>query len=993
MSYSKVFFHTAAPCRNCGGLGDMHAALDAAAIPFGVYGVNDGGHVAAAMRYEHAGPVIYRDLNFDYVPYHVQADAMKGVEYWRQIEAKLPPEVIAHKDRIWIEVFNEPDRERAEAVGRWQYHLATAAIARGFKFCGPGWSTGTPERDAWTGTWMRKYLDLCAVSPDRCAVTLHEYSLDAGLIISGAPYLVGRFQFLLDACDEMGIARPTVFITEAGWTHNAMPPAKNAMDDIDWLAGYYAAHPEIKAAFLWTLTGGGDKVQLGRELAALVKPVTEYALTTRFPDAAEPPKPPATPPGNLLVNPSFEDGWTDSGKYTTTQNPDGWMVEWNAGAVYRNPHSEWEYQVGEAVHKSRAMLPVSERETFVWDGEWTFKVFAGNRAFWARLKQDLDLPAGRYRLTTPVWVDCYRWEGGKDYDVEPYQCETLVKVNDRHIGDWRYLVAGRRNSPAVEFDHTGGGLKLAVHLRCNWPISNNLWLDGWNLQAVEVAEPEPEPPPPPPPTTEDKPVVDISHHQGRVNWDVLAGKVAAVIIRAGNGLTEDREARRNCGEAIRLGVPFAVYHYWQPGVDPKAQGAYFGKLARELAPGRLCCVDLEEQDGNPTASRAQAYIDAVADAVDHDPMIYTSAGYWRGVLGSPDWGADYLLWIAAWTTASRPAVPSPFTGWTLWQYAVRDIKPSEWGVQSARLDFNRLVPTVEADEFFAPDWYGKPEGANAQLWQAGQDGKLIGRHPTFALEAAMLDDGYYPVGNETRVTAGDVAYAIHLGADAEGDERLYVARAGAWGEIWYIDGTDAAPEPEPPPQADDAIDLLPYIKGDGRLYEVRHPSGATETFQTQSDGANFWLVKNSQYESFRVDDNYIWRGVDTSPGGGRYYQQAEPLRDMARWCPRFMSPGQSWEGPGHNVQFYLKADCSKSALNSGWAVNRISFGQHYDSITMNGITVPDVVELTNGTETWLFARGFGLVSWRSPWGASEIVEVFAPGQRPDNVRETIPCLK
>ena len=49
------------------------------------------------------------------------------------------------------------------------------------------------------------------------------------------------------------------------------------------------------------------------------------------------------------------------------------------------------------------------------------------------------------------------------------------------------------------------------------------------------------------------------------------------------------------------------------------------------------------------------------------------------------------------------------------------------------------------------------------------------------------------------------------------------------------------------------IDLLAYFRGDGRLYEVRHGDGQTETFQTQTDGETFYLVKNSQFEQLYAD--------------------------------------------------------------------------------------------------------------------------------------------
>ena len=91
-------------------------------------------------------------------------------------------------------------------------------------------------------------------------------------------------------------------------------------------------------------------------------------------------------------------------------------------------------------------------------------------------------------------------------------------------------------------------------------------------------------------------------------------------------------------------------------------------------------------------------------------------------------------------------------------------------------------------------------------------------------------------------------------------------------------------------------DIAAYMNGDGRMYEVRHADGRTETFQVRQRGTSeldFDLIKNHQYESMSYDSQYIWRGIDTSPGGAppyaeypgqnRYYIQYEPGKAMARW--------------------------------------------------------------------------------------------------------------
>jgi len=106
-----------------------------------------------------------------------------------------------------------------------------------------------------------------------------------------------------------------------------------------------------------------------------------------------------------------------------------------------------------------------------------------------------------------------------------------------------------------------------------------------------------------------------------------------------------------------------------------------------------------------------------------------------------------------------------------------------------------------------------------------------------------------------------------------------------------------------------------------------------------------------------------------------------------------MRIGETFRGFGHHVQFYLKHDCSRSDLNSGRATNQTTLVAHHDAITWNNITVRDVIELKGiGEERYFFARGFGLVGWRSPWGESGVAELHAPQARPDNVRLRIPCM-
>jgi hypothetical protein len=147
--------------------------------------VDNGGLVAVdGARFAHADPLIYRTTATDVAPYHLTPQGA-AQQQWALLMSKLPPEVKALKARIWVEIGNEQDKTRADWLGHYYAELAAIALPQGYRICGPGWATGEPEPADWeTPGWLR-YLRLCAASPGRLAVTVHEYSLNEMSIMAG----------------------------------------------------------------------------------------------------------------------------------------------------------------------------------------------------------------------------------------------------------------------------------------------------------------------------------------------------------------------------------------------------------------------------------------------------------------------------------------------------------------------------------------------------------------------------------------------------------------------------------------------------------------------------------------------------------------------------------------------------------------------------------------------------------------------------------------
>ncbi len=151
-------------------------------------------------------------------------------------------------------------------------------------------NAGTPEPADWKRLGMVQYLNDCAANPDRLAVALHEYTFNIDWTMSEVyPFLMGRFEALHAACDQLLVARPTVIITESGWEYNDMPGETAAMIDVEWYSFLLSEYPNVLGAMLWTLEGPSA---LPDKLQKLIEPITTYALNTTFSDTDPPPPPP-----------------------------------------------------------------------------------------------------------------------------------------------------------------------------------------------------------------------------------------------------------------------------------------------------------------------------------------------------------------------------------------------------------------------------------------------------------------------------------------------------------------------------------------------------------------------------------------------------------------------------------------------------------------------------------------------------------------------------
>jgi hypothetical protein len=353
-AFNKIGFHTGSG-GNINGIGVYLQQLDAAGIPFviksadamtGLFEAQEiarAGTTAHVLAYRRSVPVggsTPPSGNPDVPDYDKEPEAA-AIEHWAWHKAHFPPEL--DPNLVWVETINEPRKEVewADWLGHFAWHTGQLAMADGYKFSAFGYSSGTPDEGAWETDGMLRYLELCQQHPDRLSVALHEYSfrLDDIWFLRGDH--IGRFEKLFVACDKNRLARPKVFISEWGWTHERVPVPGRAMADIAAVAEYYAQFPQVIGAALWYL--GPGFAGIASLAQRLIKPVTEFSLATTFtiPDPPLTDNPPMSPPvvedgeanGRFLRDITIPD---DSLMSTGAAFRKTWLVENNGSRPWGN---------------------------------------------------------------------------------------------------------------------------------------------------------------------------------------------------------------------------------------------------------------------------------------------------------------------------------------------------------------------------------------------------------------------------------------------------------------------------------------------------------------------------------------------------------------------------------------------------------------------------------------------------------------------------------
>lgn len=167
-------------------------------------------------------------------------------------------------------------------------------------------------------------------------------------------------------------------------------------------------------------------------------------------------------------------------------------------------------------------------------------------------------------------------------------------------------------------------------------------------------------------------IIDVSKHQGTIDWSKVKGNVDGVIIRCGYGSDlasqDDSQFKTNADGCIANGIPFGVYLYsYAKTLDAaKSEAAHVLRLVEPYKDKLSYPVylDLEESGTESGAEERAITFGNIIEAAGYSCGIYANQNWWQNYLKD---GLDrFTKWVARYSTKKPEGISGTYD---IWQYS------------------------------------------------------------------------------------------------------------------------------------------------------------------------------------------------------------------------------------------------------------------------------------------------------------------------------------
>lgn len=205
-----------------------------------------------------------------------------------------------------------------------------------------------------------------------------------------------------------------------------------------------------------------------------------------------------------------------------------------------------------------------------------------------------------------------------------------------------------------------------------------------------------------------EPGLDVSNHDKTINWRKVknAGFSFAYAKATEHTTFRDQFFPDNWRHIQSVGMIRGAYHFFRPTYDAKDQARNFLDYVASVDPIQPedlpPALDLEHypdhvlKEWNSVSpqdrvKRVRTWIDVVESELNRKTMIYTSYGFWDTFMRGVKDFADHPLWVANFTTNSKPKLPNEWSTWKIWQFSEEE---EISGISTANEDGDRFNGSI-----------------------------------------------------------------------------------------------------------------------------------------------------------------------------------------------------------------------------------------------------------------------------------------------------------
>lgn len=184
--------------------------------------------------------------------------------------------------------------------------------------------------------------------------------------------------------------------------------------------------------------------------------------------------------------------------------------------------------------------------------------------------------------------------------------------------------------------------------------------------------------------------IDVSHYQGRINWDEVAKdpNVSYVYLKATEGVnTSDDTYRYNFRECKRVGLKVGSYLFFRPRLSAKAQFQHFMSMVDTKSQDLLPVIDAEVIKGvsvRAFQTRLLELCQLFEKEYGKKPIIYTGRNFYNKYIHGNSRLQTYKYFIASYTF-EEPQLNGG-KEYVMWQYtATGNVKGIRGDVDQSKL--------------------------------------------------------------------------------------------------------------------------------------------------------------------------------------------------------------------------------------------------------------------------------------------------------------------